>query len=202
MRKIQLKITEKLAELPRNRKILLERELEKERRILMKEAKEEIWKKWRQKKGRNGTNPKLTTKEDRHTMEEKLKRVELEVAKYREVVEKRKKEEEEQRQRKTGRVWDETEEKKKRLQRKKRLEGYWENLRWVTKLLDETVIAQFEISKKRKEDEEGEERKKSWEEKSEEQKIEALREEEAGGRIPVITQTQTGRKREPEKLRG
>ena len=43
-RKLQTKITETLKEFPRNRRILLERELEKERRMTLKEAKEEIWK--------------------------------------------------------------------------------------------------------------------------------------------------------------
>ena len=41
---IQRRITESLGELLRNRRILLERELELERRLLLKEAKEEVWK--------------------------------------------------------------------------------------------------------------------------------------------------------------
>ena len=49
-RKIQNKITENLRQLPENRRILIEREEEKERRLLLQEAKIELWKKWRKKK--------------------------------------------------------------------------------------------------------------------------------------------------------
>ena len=43
-RQIQRRITESLGELPNNKRILLEREIELEKRLLIKEAKEEIWK--------------------------------------------------------------------------------------------------------------------------------------------------------------
>ena len=49
---MQQKITETLNKLPKNKQILIEREEEKISRILLKEAKEELWKKWRQRKGR------------------------------------------------------------------------------------------------------------------------------------------------------
>ena len=55
----QRKITETLEKLPENRRILVERELEKERRMNLKEAKEEIWKRWRQSKGKRRMNPKM-----------------------------------------------------------------------------------------------------------------------------------------------
>ena len=40
----QRKITETLDKLPKNRQIILERELEKERRLTLKEAREDVWK--------------------------------------------------------------------------------------------------------------------------------------------------------------
>ena len=49
-KEIQQKITKELNRLPRNRQILAEKEVERERLILMKEAKEELWRKWRQKR--------------------------------------------------------------------------------------------------------------------------------------------------------
>ena len=155
--------------------------MEREKRILIKEAKEEIWKKWRQKKGRNGTNPKLIIRNDRQSLEEKLRRVESEVEKYKKVVENRRKEEEIQLKMK-NKGKDETEERTRRLQRKKRMEEYWEKLRWVTRLLDETNIAETDLNKMRKEDKEGEECKKTWEEKTEQQKMELLWEEEMEGK--------------------
>ena len=47
-KKKQQKITENLENLPEIKRILLEREMEKERRLNLKEAKEEVWKRWRQ----------------------------------------------------------------------------------------------------------------------------------------------------------
>ena len=168
---IQKKITESLGELPGNRRVILERELEKERRLLLKEAKEEIWKKWRQKKGRSSTNPKLITREDKLSLEEKLKRIELEVARYKEDKEKKQTED---RHKGKNHAEDETEERRLRLAKKRRMESYWERLRWVTKFLEETNIIQTEIKRKIREDTDGEGRKKTWEEKTIDQKIETL----------------------------
>ena len=44
-RDMQTKITQRLQIIPRNRQILLEKQMEKERLMYLKEAKEEIWKK-------------------------------------------------------------------------------------------------------------------------------------------------------------
>ena len=52
MAKLQSKISECWKKLPAMRKKMIELEEEKERRLLLKEAKEELWKRWRQKKGR------------------------------------------------------------------------------------------------------------------------------------------------------
>ena len=51
-KEIQQKITKELTKLPRNRRIMTERAAEKERLMLLKEAKQELWRKWRQKKRR------------------------------------------------------------------------------------------------------------------------------------------------------
>ena len=73
-------------------------------------------KKWRQKKGRKSTNPKINTKEDKDPLEEKLMKVEIEVAKYKEVREKmrydgmkgREKNQEDEETRKIRRDWRDT----------------------------------------------------------------------------------------------
>ena len=51
-RKKLQKITETLEQLPKNTQILIEREEEKRKRILLQDAKQELWKRWRQRKGR------------------------------------------------------------------------------------------------------------------------------------------------------
>ena len=59
---------------------------EKERRILLQETKKDLWKRWRQKKGRGMRDPaKIGEKEN---LEKKLSRVEAEVIKYQEELEK------------------------------------------------------------------------------------------------------------------
>ena len=171
---IQMRITQSLGELPENKRILLDREMEKERRLLMKEAKEEIWKKWRQKKGRKSTNPKIKTREDKDPLEEKLMKVELEVAKYKEIREKMRYDEMKGREKNEE---DEETRKTRRLATKKRLEGYWEKLRWVTKILEETSDLQSQIKKMRSKDAGVEERKRNWNMLSEEKKKETLKRE-------------------------
>ena len=158
-RQIQTRITESLGELPNNKRILLEREMELEKRLLIKEAKEEIWKKWRQNKGRKKTNPRILTKEDKNPIEDKLKRVELEVAKFKEERDKKKREEEKQRQ--GDQPEDEESKKQRRLATKKRLEGYWGKLRWVTKILEETEDLQADIKKLKHKDAKEEEEQNS-----------------------------------------
>ena len=52
-RKLQRRISDALKSQARNRIILLVRQEEKERQILLEETKLVLWRKWRQKKGRN-----------------------------------------------------------------------------------------------------------------------------------------------------
>ena len=51
-KKTQQKITESLKLLPENRRKLVKREEERREKLLLAEAENELWRKWRQKKGR------------------------------------------------------------------------------------------------------------------------------------------------------
>ena len=92
-RKLQTKITETLQELPQNRRILVEREKERERKLLLQEAKLELWKKWRQKKGR-GKVPKITQmkEQEKESLTRELEKIEAEVEKYKEEIEEKRRE--------------------------------------------------------------------------------------------------------------
>ena len=93
LKETQTKITDKLKELPRNRAILVEKEIEKERLKNLQEAKKEIWKKWRQKKGRE---KKITVGRIKElSLEDKMRKIEAEIERYRKEIE-----EEEERKRK------------------------------------------------------------------------------------------------------
>ena len=116
---IQRKITENLAILPKNRQILLQREEERERRILLQETKKELWKRWRQRKGRGMRDQ---TRDDKENLEDKLKKIEAEVAKYKEELERK---EQELRERNT------------RLKKKEEKERHWAMLRWVASFIEE-----------------------------------------------------------------
>ena len=121
VKRIQTKITEKMKEFPGNLRIITERGADKERRLLLAEAKEEIWKRLRQNKGRKNTNPRICGKKDNlQNFEEKLERIEKEVERYKDE-ERRKAEEEETKQR----------EKSIRLEKKQKMEKHWETLNWI-----------------------------------------------------------------------
>ena len=72
--KIQKKITENLKILPENRKKLADREKESRRKLLMEEAENEIWRKWRQRKGRGMKSWNMLGENE--TLEKKLEIVE------------------------------------------------------------------------------------------------------------------------------
>ena len=98
-----------------NKKIILELEEQKEREMMMEEAKNELWRRWRQKKGRKikewkdiGTNESL---------EKKLEKIEKEVEKYKVEVEKESREE--------------------NLKKKREKEKHWEMMRWIVKFMEE-----------------------------------------------------------------
>ena len=118
-----------LKELPRNRRILLEGEMEKERRMILREATQEVWKKWRQSKGRRKNNPKTKNIKDinnknntNEELEAKLEKREIAVQSYKAELENMKKKEQE---------------KASRLDRKRKLESHWEMLCWITNFMDE-----------------------------------------------------------------
>ena len=58
-KKLQTTISEKLAELPSNRRKILELRIEKERIMDLKEVKQKMWRKWRQNKGKKIHYPRL-----------------------------------------------------------------------------------------------------------------------------------------------
>ena len=84
----QTKITEKLAEIPGNRRKIIEMKIEKERLMELKEGKLKLWNKWRQNKGGKTCFPKFKEKKSQGNLEEKLKKIEKEIEKYREELKK------------------------------------------------------------------------------------------------------------------
>ena len=160
-REIQTRITENLKILPKNKQILLEKQVNKEMLMCLKEAKEEIWKKWRQRKGRGLKNPGGKLKE--YTLEMKLARIEKETDKY-----KKELEEEEKRNK----------EKSDRLVKKRKKEEHWEMLRWVVAFIDEQKENWEETRREKLEERELAEQMEEWEKLSKTEKIEKLVKEE------------------------
>ena len=115
----QMKITEAMKILPKEKQILIENEEEKRNRILLKEAKEELWKRWRQRKGREKDSDKrvMLGEEDK-----RLDRIEAAIRKHKAEQEELKRREEE------------TKERKKRQAAKKKS---WEMLRWIVTYIEE-----------------------------------------------------------------
>ena len=157
VKKKQQKITEALEKIPDNRRIILERELERERRMNLKEAKEEVWKRWRLTKGRRNTNPHKNL--DKSNLDKKLDRIEKEVARYEEELKKAR---------------EEKQKKDKRLDKKKKLEGHWEMLRWIVAFMGENESRWKEIRMERERDRRMREEEEKWLEKSREEKIREL----------------------------
>ena len=113
----QQKITSTLKLLPKPKQILLEKEEERRKRILLKEAKEELWKRWRQRKGRE-TKVLKPLEEG----ENRLKRIEEELLNHKKELEMKRKEEDARRERKT-----------KQAEKTRR----WEMLRWIVQFIEE-----------------------------------------------------------------
>ena len=170
--RIQRRITDCLKSLPQNRRRILELEEDKKRRLLLEEAETELWRKWRQKKGRGMKSwAKVGEKE---TLDEKLRIVEEQTERYKlevERIEKRRKNREEEDKRTQS-------ERVKRLEEKTRNERHWEMMRWLTKFMMENK----EIWSMRRETEIEERRKREevleWRQKSEQEKINILKGEE------------------------
>ena len=189
-KKLQTKITETLKELPRNRRILLEGEMEKERRMTLREAKQEVWKKWRQSKGRRKNNPKTINKKNNKNntneeLEAKLEKIEMAVQSYKSELENMKKSEQE---------------KASRLERKRRLESHWEMLRWITSFMEENETKWTELKKLRRQEREEKERKEEWESRTREEKMSMIKEEEAEKLKSKMTNKE-GRLEEAQRLK-
>ena len=105
--------------MPENRAELCRREDELERRLLIKEAKEEMWRKWRQTKGRRGGAVRY--KNDLERLEIELEKAEKELKRYQE-------EKKEQAERE--------EQREKRKARKREKERHWDMLRWILRYIE------------------------------------------------------------------
>merc|ERR1712208_112710 len=81
-KQIQSRITSQLKLIPENRRKILEMEIERERIMILKEAKEELWKKWSQKKGRNQYRKQPKGEEEKADLERKLERIEEAAKEY------------------------------------------------------------------------------------------------------------------------
>ena len=157
---IQKKITENLQVLPRNRQKIVEMELEKERRLDLVEAKHQIWKKWRNSKGKKKFNIRIGEDKEKGDLERQLEKIEKEVEKYKAELEK---------------IRDEKERREFQRDKKKKKEAHWEMMKWVVQFINNNKPKWEEIKKQRKEGEKKEEEKLKWEELSKEEKIELIK---------------------------
>ena len=162
--RLQRKITESLAELPENRQIILRREEEKERLITLQEAKKELWKRWRQKKGKGFKLDTIRDRDDEENLEKKLRKVELEVARYREELEEKERKETQRRNQK---------------QKKEAKEKHWEMIKWIVSFIEQN---KEEWDRRRREEiaeREAKRKLEEWRSMTKLEKLEKLRDEEA-----------------------
>ena len=166
-KELQTKITTQLKLIPKNRRILLEREIEKERIWNLKEAKLELWRRWRQRKGRI---PGQKSKKDLEVedLETKLKKIEEEIHRMEDELEKELVE-----------VQEKAEKKEKTLEKKRKKERHWEMLKWTVEFIEEHKHHwEKEKKRKREEKEEEEENLELWMTLGKAEKIEMLKKEE------------------------
>ena len=136
---IQTKIIKELEKIPENKRKLLESQIEHQNKLDLKEAKEEIWKRWRHKKGKitniNKTNNINNTKKyENKTVEEKIEHEELKLKRIEEAIKQNEKE---------------MEEKSGRLDKKRRKEQHWEMAKWLVEFIDENKEKWERVSKER-----------------------------------------------------
>ena len=137
--RVQKKITETLNKLPKNRAELCRREDELERRLLIKEAKEEMWRKWRQTKGRRGGAVRYKNDLERKRERAALGHAKMDAEKMRQVQEGvEDKPEEEKLHQEKGEELTEEEKKERRIAAAKRLKESWRNWRESSKEEGET----------------------------------------------------------------
>ena len=158
--------------------------------MTLREAKQEVWKKWRQSKGRRKNNPKTKNKNNNKNntneeLEAKLEKIEMAVQSYKSELENMKKSEQE---------------KASRLERKRRLESHWEMLRWITSFMEENETKWTELKKLRRQEREEKERKEEWESRTREEKMSMIKEEEAEKLKSKMTNKE-GRFEEAQRLK-
>ena len=163
----QLKITTELRKIPENRRKILLLEIEKERILTLKEAKEELWSKHSQRKGR-GLKKKTKLEEEKMSLERKLDIIEKEAKKYEEELEKEMIE-----------IQDNIEEKEIRLNKQKRKKKHYEMLRWTVNFIEENKQVWEDEKKRRQKENEEEERNSEWKKLNKEEKINLMKVEEA-----------------------
>ena len=155
VKEIQLKITETLKEIPSNRRKIVEAQVDKERLLDLKEAKQKIWRKWRQNKGKKIDFPIRETGKNA-AWEEKLKKIEREVEKYKVELENAKKEDAKR---------------AAKLEKKKRKLAHWEMMKWVISFIEENKERWDRMKQKRRKDREEEAASNEWKTKTMEEKI-------------------------------
>ena len=120
---------------------MVERKLETERKLNLKEAKEELWRHWRQKKGRTEYKKKTKKEEYDINLERKLERIELEIKNYEEELEKE-----------LVDTLEKVENKNKQLEKKRKKEQHWEMLAWIVAFIEENKSS-WETGRKEREQE-------------------------------------------------
>ena len=166
-KEIQTKITDNLNLIPKNRKILVEARIEKERLLDIKEAREKIWKKWRHNKGKSTHHPRILKRDSKEQLEEKLAKIEKEVERYNDEMRK---------------IEEDKEKKKQQIKKKESKQKHWEMMKWVVRFIDENKDEWSRIKLMRKKDMERKQEREIWEKKSMEEKRKELIEEEANRR--------------------
>ena len=161
VREIQTTISQRLSEVPENKRKLIEARIEKERMMDLKEVKQKMWKKWRQNKGKKINYPKLE-KGSTLEWEEKLKKIDIEVENYKTELENAKKEEAKKAEKK---------------EKKRRKQSHWDMMKWIVQFIDENKEKWDRIKKQKKLDMKLELEKEEWIKKSKEEKIKLLQAE-------------------------
>ena len=179
------KILTNLKLLPNTRKVALENEQQRTNRIMIKEAKENMWKRWRGKVPMSRKNTNLSEQE---RLEEKLSRIEREIESWRNEEKDRKEQEERELQRREKYIEEKKEKentriikekaKKEKLKRKKELEKHWEILRWLIEFIDENKEQWEENDNVRELENEQREREKAWRALGDKEKESELKKEE------------------------
>ena len=125
-----MKINKIMREIPEEDRLKIIEEESRERRLELKEAKENIWKRWRIDSNRREKNENILRKEDKTKILEKLERV-MEKIEKEKVEEKKRKEE-------RAKIAESKNEKRMERKRKQRmLEEKWEMMRWITEYIDQ-----------------------------------------------------------------